>query len=300
MKKRKIKLVVFDLAGTVVDYGSRAPAGVFCELFRRHGIAASDAEARIPMGRHKRDHIAEMFAMPSIAAQWRKIHGKDWNEADVDALFDEFLPLQLAALPDYSEAIPGTAEMLASLRKMGIKTATTTGYNHAMTDLLLHKLAIQDIAFDFSCCAAEVASGRPHPWMIFRCMEALGVYPSCSVVNVGDTIADIEAGVNAAVWSVGVTKTGNMIGLSREQMDALDLEEVELMLDVATRTMRDAGADTVVESVVALPMVLRLIEKELDMGMSPGGASAIQAGNEPALNKLLERKTLLSAAISSR
>ena len=33
---------------------------------------------------------------------------------------------------------------------------------------------------DFTICADEVPTGRPEPWMIFRAMEALGVYPPSS------------------------------------------------------------------------------------------------------------------------
>ena len=50
----RVDAVIFDWAGTVVDFGSRAPAGAFVEVFRRHGVAISIAEARGPMGSEKR------------------------------------------------------------------------------------------------------------------------------------------------------------------------------------------------------------------------------------------------------
>ena len=53
----QIKLVVADMAGTIVDYGSCAPAGVFVELFKRHKIDVTYQQAREPMGLQKRDHI---------------------------------------------------------------------------------------------------------------------------------------------------------------------------------------------------------------------------------------------------
>lgn len=300
MKKKQIELVVFDLAGTVVDYGSRAPAGAFCELFGRHGITASEAEARIPMGKHKRDHIAEMLAMPSITEQWKDTYGRDWGVADLDSLFDEFLPLQLEALPKYSEAIPGTAETLDALRAMGVKTAATTGYNSAMMDLVLHKLAAQDVVFDFACCAAEVMAGRPRPWMIFRCMEALDIYPASVVVNIGDTIADVEAGINAGAWSVGVTKTGNMTGLSREQVDSVSGEELAFMLDAAGVAMRAAGADVIIESVAELPKMLRALAEALELGRRPGSAREGMLREDPVINRLLEKKSRSAAMISTR
>ena len=45
-KDQSIKLVVFDLAGTTVDFGSRAPVLAFTELFKRHKIKLYEAEVR--------------------------------------------------------------------------------------------------------------------------------------------------------------------------------------------------------------------------------------------------------------
>ena len=260
MNGNRISLVVLDLAGTVVDYGSRAPAGAFRELFRRHGVVADEAEARGPMGMHKRDHIAMMLDMPGIAAQWRRRFGRDWITADLDALFEEFLPLQLEALPLYAEAIPGVPEALGELRDMGVKIAATTGYNREMTALLVDALAAQGVIFDCTCCAAEVPAGRPQPWMIYRCMEAAVAFPPGGVVNIGDTIADVRAGANAGVRNIGVTMTGNMLGLSREEAEALAPAEAASRHAAAAAAMRAAGADLVLESAAALPGVIRTLE----------------------------------------
>ena len=50
----KIKAVIFDWAGTVIDCGVFAPAGTFVEIFRQEGVPITDEEARGPMGQHKR------------------------------------------------------------------------------------------------------------------------------------------------------------------------------------------------------------------------------------------------------
>ena len=83
--RNEIQLVVADMAGTLTDYGSSAPAAAFVELFRRHDIKATDAEARIPMGLQKRDHVETMLKMPSIAQQWETTTGQPWTETDLDS-----------------------------------------------------------------------------------------------------------------------------------------------------------------------------------------------------------------------
>lgn len=258
-----IRLVACDLAGTTVDFGSCAPAGVFVDLFARRGIEVSDAEARGPMGTAKRDHIAALAALPRVAAAWRSMHGgRDVTEADIDALYAEFIPLQLESLPAFDDLIPGTLEAVAALRRAGIKVAATTGYNTAMTDVVMEGVRRQGFMPDAVVCATEVAAGRPAPWMIFRAMEKTGVWPPAAVVAVGDTIADVEAARNAGVWAVGVTATGNMLGLSRAAHDALTPTDRAIRLTKARDAMLAAGAHAVINGIEELPGLLStLIEK---------------------------------------
>lgn len=54
MNLNKIECVIFDWAGTVVDYGCMAPVGAFTKVFSNRGIDITIAEARAPMGLHKK------------------------------------------------------------------------------------------------------------------------------------------------------------------------------------------------------------------------------------------------------
>src|SRR5207302_10265220 len=83
----EIKLVVLDWAGTAIDFGSCAPAGAFVRAFAARGIEVTPAEARRPMGLHKKDHLRAMLAAPSVAARWTSAAGRDWTEADVEELY---------------------------------------------------------------------------------------------------------------------------------------------------------------------------------------------------------------------
>ena len=64
----RIRAVLFDWAGTTVDHGSRAPVEVVVEVFRRAGVAVTDAEARAPMGRAKREHLDAVLSTPRVAS----------------------------------------------------------------------------------------------------------------------------------------------------------------------------------------------------------------------------------------
>jgi phosphonoacetaldehyde hydrolase len=106
-QKSEIRAIAFDWAGTTVDYGSRAPAEVFVEIFRRTGVEITIAEARGPMGRAKRDHLATVLALPRVAAEWQKKFGRAAAETDIDRMYAEFLPLQKETLRRHSDVIPG-------------------------------------------------------------------------------------------------------------------------------------------------------------------------------------------------
>jgi len=111
-------------------------------------------------------------------------------------------PLLLKVLPAHCDLIPGVLDTLAWLDRQGIPFATTTGYFREAADIVLERLAVVGFCPHVHICATEVPEGRPAPWMIFRCMEMLNVYPPQLVVNVGDTHVDVVAGRNAGVWSV--------------------------------------------------------------------------------------------------
>ena len=71
-----LKMVVLDWAGTTVDFGCFAPAGVFVRVFAEMGVEISMREAREPMGLHKRDHIRAISHMERVAAAWVEQHSR--------------------------------------------------------------------------------------------------------------------------------------------------------------------------------------------------------------------------------
>jgi phosphonoacetaldehyde hydrolase len=262
-----ISLVVFDLAGTTVDHGCFAPVAPFVEALRRHGVHVTVDEVRAPMGLAKVDHLRTLLAAPAAAAQWRERHGAGVTDADVERVYaEDFVPLQLASVPDCSTLITGVLECATALRGRGVKVGTTTGYFAAAAELCWSAARRQGFEADCNVQPEQVAAGRPAPWMIFRMMEMLGVYPPRCVVKVGDTIPDIEEGLNAGVWSVGVAETGSDVGLSEAELAALPADERERRVAAAREKLLAAGAHYVIDSVRDIPELLPVIEARMRSG----------------------------------
>jgi len=264
-----LRMAIFDWAGTTIDYGCMAPAGAFVELFKRHGVEATIEQARGPMGLHKRDHIATMFAMPPLAKQWEEKHGKPYTQDDVEALFQEFIPLQLDALPPFAKLIPGVAEVGKELKAMGMKLGGTTGYNEEMMNICREGAKAGGYEADISFAGSMVPAARPAPWMAVRCALEMNVYPFEACVKVGDTTTDIDEGLNAGMWTIGVTKTGNEVGLSEDEVNAMPAEELEPRIEVAAQKLYRAGAHYVVDGVADILPVVEEINLRLSQGERP-------------------------------
>lgn len=264
-----VQAIIVDWAGTIVDFGSRAPAKVFVEIFRQRGIEVSDAQARAPMGMSKRDHIMTIAQMPQIASQWQAKFGKGVEPSDIDLMYAEFLPLQLETLKLHGDVIPGAVETFQACRTRGMKIGSSTGYTQALMEVVTASALERGLQVDALICADDVPAGRPAPWMCFEAAKRLGVYPLRSVVKIDDTTVGIEAGRNAGCWTVGVTASGNLMGLSEQEWHDLRPAEKQDRLSGAEQAFLAAGAHYTIESVSNLMHVIDDIDRRLNAGERP-------------------------------
>ncbi|MEJ2409175.1 MAG: phosphonoacetaldehyde hydrolase [Novosphingobium sp.] len=249
----KLKAVVFDWAGTMIDFGSRAPVLALRNLFAEQGVPITEAEAQEDMGRAKRDHIAHILAKPRVAAAWHEAKGTKPTDTDADALFEAIGPAMRAAARDCARLIPGAAEVARNLHAAGVKIGSCTGYSREMMADILPLAAEQGYNPDYSVCAGETAEGRPSPLMAWKNLIELGAWPASACVKVDDTVVGIAEGLAAGMWTVGVAASGNAVGLSEEDFTALGESERKKLVEAARTQLREAGAHVVVDTVADLP-----------------------------------------------
>ena len=160
-------------------------------------------------------------------------------------------------------------EAVAGLRAQGIRIGSTTGYSRDIMAACLERSRAQGYAPDVVVCAGDCPRGRPAPDLLWRAMMELAVYPPEAVIKVGDTVADIEEGLNARTWTVGCAVTGSEMGLSRAEVDALPPAHREARRKRAVAKLAGAGAHFVIDGVGTLLPVVTRINELLKVGERP-------------------------------
>lgn len=264
-----VQAVVFDWAGTTVDFGSLAPVAAFAEVFRRRGVKLTPGQIRGPMGMAKRDHIQMLVRSDDVRGLWESANGSSPSEEDVDEMFGEFEPLLVETAAAHATLVPGTLETVAWCRERGIRVGSSSGYGRGIMDRILPVAREQGYKPDTLVCPEDVPAGRPHPWTMYRAAMDLDVYPMSAIVKVGDTVADVEEGLNAGSWTVGLARSGNELGLGEDEVEALDTETLATKLAAVRDRLHGAGAHYVVDTIADVPGILEEISARLRSGERP-------------------------------
>ena len=191
----QLDLVVFDMAGTTVQAADQVPAA-FQQAFEQFGVKLSDEEIRSIRGRSKREAISDLLARNLSLVDGRGGAAEIYNH------------FQRILMERYErqgvEPVDGADETFEWLRAREVKVALSTGFDRALTALLLKKVG-WDKSIDVVVCNEDVPRGRPAPYLVFRAMEWMGCECVHRVAVVGDTVSDLEAAYNAgARWRIGV------------------------------------------------------------------------------------------------
>jgi phosphonoacetaldehyde hydrolase len=260
-----------DWSGTTADAYVLAPAVVFVDVFRKHGVKISMSEARGPMGLRKDLHIKALTEDPELRERWSGIHGREPGQSDVDRMFEDFVPMQLACLRNYTTLLPHVAEVTQTFQKQGIKIGSSTGFVRSMVDILEADAKKQGYEPDASVAGDEVVHGaRPKPFMVYRNLDLMDVHPIQSVVKVDDTISGVGEALEAGCWGVGIARYSNYMDIdSLEHLDSLPEHEIQRRLVKTREILQKAGAHYVIDTFDQLPDVIDDINQRLRKGEAP-------------------------------
>lgn len=260
----KIEGVIFDWAGTTIDFGCFAPVNVFLEIFKDAGVEVTLDEAREPMGMLKIDHIRAMLQMPRIHAKWQEVHGQVFTEEDVNRLYEQFEHQLMISLAEYTTPIQGVLETVEWLRANNIKIGSTTGYTKEMMMVVVPEAKKKGYAPDYLVTPTDLGDvGRPYPYMVFENMCQLQLSDVKQVVKVGDTASDIKEALHAGVWAVGIIIGSSEMGVSEEEFQQLSAEQQQQLIEKTRVKFESYGAHYTIETMQNLPQIIEEIEANL-------------------------------------
>lgn len=253
----KMEAVIFDWAGTTVDYGCFAPVQAFIEVFKEFGMQVTMEETRKPMRMLKWDHIKTMLEMPRIHDLWLQAHGREVENKNIDKMHDAFTGKLIGILDQFSDPKPYVVETIETLRKMGLKIGSTTGYTDQMMEVVTKVAKEKGYEPDFWITPNSVENyGRPYPYMVFENLKHLHVTSVHAAVKVGDTISDIKEGIAAGVITVGIIEGSSLMGLTQEEFENLTDKEKQQCYEKVEKQYKDAGADYVIPTIKELPSLI--------------------------------------------
>jgi len=216
----KIKLAIFDMAGTTVQ-DNREVEKCFYEAIVATNLSISSEKINSMMGWSK------ILVFETI---WKEEIGEShpYYQNKVQESYQYFCKI----LEDHYRArgakpYEGVLDVFEFCRSNDIKVALTTGFYRKVTDIILNKLGWNNgLNSDYvnldktgnhiincSVTSSDVPNGRPSPEMIHLAMQKCGISDSKEVINLGDTPSDLQSGYSANVYC----NVGSLYGSHNEQ-----------------------------------------------------------------------------------
>jgi phosphonatase-like hydrolase len=219
-----VEMVAFDVAGTTLN-----DDGIVITAFK------NAFEATQPDLWPSKGEIWTQYAIDTMGQS--KIHVFTELLGDAQKAYQANLAFEESYISEIAEIgatpIIGAEELFSELRKQGIAVVLTTGFSRSTLDVLLGTLNWRDL-IDLSVTPSEVERGRPFPDMLNFAAKQLMISAPENIMVVGDTAADMQAGIAFGA--------GHVVGVLSGAHDR--------------ETLHNAGATQIINSVANLPSLI--------------------------------------------
>lgn len=188
----RLKAVLFDFIGTtILEKTPDIISTCFEEAFKENDMRVTRDFIQVNRGKNKREVIEQAVQSHGLPAE------------RIDKVLLSFGKIIERNLSHFSIA-PRAMETFDHLRGEGVKLGIGTGLTRESFEKILAHVKWKAKDFDYTATAEEIGKGRPHPDMIFDMMKKLQFTNPKEFLKIGDTVADIQEGKNAGVWTAVV------------------------------------------------------------------------------------------------
>ncbi|MGI0116637.1 HAD-IA family hydrolase [Zooshikella sp. RANM57] len=265
----KIQAVIFDMTGTLVDFGVKANGQALQQLFSHYQIQLSPdillAIADLP----DLAQLTYLFNMEDFKNQWQQHHGSLPDEKQLEQLIMQFRTHQIDYASQQLSLPVDSKPVFQFIRKQGYKVGVCTHYCRDIASDLIPQLTEQGLKIDHWVSAVDVSQPRPAPHLVLTCAVALDIMSVAACVKVDDSLKGIEEGLNAGMWTIGTAISGEYNNRSMSEWNQLSNTEKDKIRSEATLGLYRAGAHYVVDTVSDIQSCLEDIEARLKRGERP-------------------------------
>lgn len=187
INKNYIKLVVFDLDGTLIQ-----AKGLI-------GNCINQTLEKFGYSKIEKEKFRGLIGIP--LAGIFKIGGVN-NKKDIDDMIKYYHKLYLSKFKDKTVVNEGIAELLKKLKANGIKICVVTLKNGDVARKVIKEMGL-DFLVDIVIGDGDSKESKPSPEQITYVCKKLGIENKNAIV-VGDTKIDIIAGKRAGCRTIGV------------------------------------------------------------------------------------------------
>jgi len=185
-----IKLVIFDLDGTLVDAYRGVASSLNYTLSQLNGAPIDDDTIKRTVGRGDRHLIASFVA-----------------EDNVDHALSIFRQHHARALKEGTVFLPGVKKLLKELSAKKYTLAVASNRPTRFTHIILKHLRLQQV-FDYVLCGDKVAHPKPAADILEKILKKFSLTPD-EALYIGDMTIDVETGNKAGIKTVAVVTGSN-------------------------------------------------------------------------------------------
>jgi phosphonatase-like hydrolase len=193
-----VEMVAFDVAGTVLN-----DDGLVISAFKT-AFEATQPDLWPTHGAEWTQYAIDTMGQSKIYV-FTELLGDAEKARRANVAFEESYISEIAEVG--AVPIAGAEDVFKYLRSKGVAIALTTGFSRTTLETLIIKLGWKDL-IDISVTPEEAGRGRPYPDMLQKAATTLGISNPASVIVLGDTAADMQAGVAFGAGQVIGVLTG--------------------------------------------------------------------------------------------
>jgi hypothetical protein len=213
----KLTEVIFNLIGTLMDHGGKAPSSAVKSGFLTYGIHVPQHIISESAGQTMYNQVNILCQNPHIIEQWDIINARQFKQSDINMISGKVYRRLEEEIKTHAKLIDGAYELTQELRDSGVKIGITSEYGYHITHSVLPYLVSQGLVWDNLVCIDQVEHTTESilaTWFNSnRCYNSEREY-----LKIGSTDLDIWEGLVVGIPTCNIVDSSQLMGLTNMEL----------------------------------------------------------------------------------